>query len=137
MSDGSLIEFTERGVITVGKIQAGSVLDAVNVTQFGKEVVDHVLAHPELNLLLDFQSVEYLSSAVLTELLRINQACKDVGGGLRLCGLNKDIAKVFEITNLDRMFVIYGPVDDAVIRFARSLTIQAEEQAWSHVRKEP
>lgn len=137
MSDGSLIEFTERGVITIGKIQAGSVLDAVNVTQFGKEVVDFVSVHPEVNLLLDFQSVEYLSSAVLTELLRINQACKDVGGGLRLCGLNKDIAKVFEITNLDRMFVIYGPVDDAVMRYARSLTIQAEEQAWSHVQKEP
>ena len=137
MSDGSLIEFTERGAITIGRIKAGSVLDAVNVTQFGKEVLDYVAAHPELNLLLDFQSVEYLSSAVLTELLRVNQACKDVGGGMRLCGLNADIAKVFEITNLDRMFVIYGPVDDAVKRYARSLTIQAEEQAWSHVRKDP
>jgi anti-sigma B factor antagonist len=137
MSEGHLIEFTERGVITIGTVQAGSVLDAVNVTQFGKEVVDYVSTHPELNLLLDFKSVEYLSSAVLTELLRINEACKGVGGGMRLCGLNKDIAKVFEITNLDRMFVIYGPVDDAVVRYARSLTIQAEEQAWSHVRKKP
>ncbi len=136
MSDGSLIDFTERGVITIGKIQAGSVLDAVNVNQFGKEVLEFVATHPDLNLLLDFQSVEYLSSAVLTELLRINQACKEAGGGLRLCGLNADITKVFEITNLDRMFVIYGAVDDAVKRYARSLTIQAEEQAWSHVRKD-
>lgn len=137
MSDGPLVDFSERGVITIGKVRAGSVLDAVNVTQFGKDVLDYVSAHPDLNLLLDFQSVEYLSSAVLTELLRINQACKDNGGGMRLCGLNEDIAKVFEITNLDRMFIIYGALDDAVKRYARSLTIQAEEQAWSHVRKDP
>ena len=137
MSDARLVTFNERGVITIGTIQAGSVLDAVNVTQFGKEVLDYVSGHPGLNLLLDFHSVEYLSSAVLTELLRINQACKDVGGGLRLCALNKDISKVFEITNLDKMFVIYGAVDEAVLRYARSLAIQAEEQAWSHVRKDP
>jgi len=136
MSDGPLIEFSKSGVITVGTIQAGSVLDAANVTQFGKDVLGYVSTHPELNLLLDFQAVEYLSSAVLTELLRINQACKDVGGSFRLCGLNEDIAKVFEITNLDRLFVIYDAVDEAVKRYARSLTIQAEEQAWSHVRKD-
>ena len=137
MSDEALIRFTERGVITVGKIHVGSVLDAVNVSQFGKEALHYVSAHPGMNLLLDFETVEYLSSAVLTELLRINQACKDVDGGLRLCGLNDDISKVFEITNLDKMFVIYGPVDEAVMRFARSLAIQAEEDAWSHVRKDP
>ncbi|MCC6488082.1 MAG: STAS domain-containing protein [Candidatus Hydrogenedentes bacterium] len=136
MSDARLVAFTERGVITIGTIQAGSVLDAVNVTQFGKEVLDFVNTHAGVNLLLDFHSVEYLSSAVLTELLRINQACKDAGGGLRLCALNSDISKVFEITNLDKMFVIYGAVDEAVMRYARSLAIQAEEQAWSHVRKD-
>jgi len=137
MSEEPLVSFTERGVITVGTIQAGSVLDAVNVTQFGKEVLDYVSGHPGLNLLLNFHAVEYLSSAVLTELLRVNQACKDGDGGLRLCSLNEDIRKVFEITNLDKMFVIYGAVDEAAMRYARSLTIEAEEQAWSHVRKDP
>lgn len=136
MSDGALVEFSERGVITVGEIHAGSVLDAMNVSQFGAEVASHVKRNPGLKLLLDFHRVEYLSSAVLTELLRINQACKEVGGDLRLCALNADIHKVFEITNLDKLFTIYGPVDDAVIKFARALAIEAQEEAWTQVNKD-
>ncbi|MBX7256056.1 MAG: STAS domain-containing protein [Candidatus Hydrogenedentes bacterium] len=136
MSEQQLLRFEERGVITIGHIDAASVLDALNVTQFGKEVLEYATAHPGLNLLLDFQRVQYLSSTVLTELLRIHQVCKDSGGGLRLCGLNKDIQRVFEITNLDKMFTMYGALDDAILRYARSLTIEAEEQAWSHLTKD-
>lgn len=136
MSD-KLIEFDVRGAITIGRIEAGSVLDAMNVTQFGSQVGEYVKRNPGLRLLLDFGKVEYLSSAVLTELLRVNQACKAGGGDLKLCALNKDIAKVFEITNLDKMFTIYNsPADEAVVKYARSLTIEAEETAWSHVQKD-
>ncbi|NUM55128.1 MAG: STAS domain-containing protein [Candidatus Hydrogenedentes bacterium] len=137
MSDKPLVSFDVRGAITVGQIEAGSVLDAMNVSQFGAQVGDYVKRNPGLRLLLDFGRVEYLSSAVLTELLRINQACKADGGDLKLCSLNKDIAKVFEITNLDKLFTIYSaPADEAVIKYARSLTIEAEETAWSHVQKD-
>jgi len=136
MNEQLLLRFEERGAITIGHIDAASVLDVLNVTQFGKEALEYASTHPGLNLLLDFQKVQYLSSTVLTELLRINQACKETGGGLRLCGLNKDIQRVFEITNLDNMFTMYGALDEAVLRYARSLTIQAEEQAWSHLTKD-
>ena len=136
MSEQPLVRFEERGLITIGHIEAASVLDALNVSTFGEQVLQHVRKHPGGNLLLDFQRVKYLSSAVLTELLRASKACKDGGGELRLCGLNRDIHKVFEITNLDKMFTFYGPVDDAVIKFARSLSIQDKEEAWSHPEKE-
>lgn len=136
MSD-SLVKFDERGLITVGHIHATSVLDAMNVSQFGQEVIGYVKQHAGLHLLLDFGRVEYLSSAVLTELLRISQACKEVGGSLRLCCLSNDIRKVFEITNLDRMFTIYsGSTDDAVIKYARSLAVEAEEEAWGQVSRD-
>ncbi len=137
VSDSTLVEFEVRGAITVGVIKAGSVLDAMNVSQFGAQVGSYVRENSGLRLLLDFHLVEYLSSAVLTELLRINQACKEGGGELRLTALNADIKKVFEITNLDKMFTIYpGPMEDALIKFARSLSIAAEETAWSHVTKD-
>jgi anti-anti-sigma factor len=131
MSEQLLVRFEERGLISIGHIEASSVLDALNVNKFGELVLDHVRKHPGVYFLLDFQRVQYLSSAVLTELLRTSQACKEGGGELRLCGLNKDILKVFQITNLDKMFTIYGQVDDAVIKFARSLSIQVKEEAWS------
>ncbi|MCP4642884.1 MAG: STAS domain-containing protein [bacterium] len=136
MSDEPLVSFEERGAITVGCIEAGSVLDAMNVTQIGAEILAYVRAHAGLNLLLNFERVTYLSSAVLTELLKVDQECKAVSGTLRLCSLNKDIRKVFQITNLDKHFVIYDSVDTGIKRHLRSLDVQAQESAWDKVSRD-
>tara|TARA_R110001592_G_scaffold203861_3_gene453770 strand:+ start:219 stop:632 length:414 start_codon:yes stop_codon:yes gene_type:complete len=129
-----IVEFTEDGPVIVGTIRTSSVLSAINVAEFGNEVVAYVEARPKLNLLLNFEHVDYLSSAVLTELLRVNKAIESVEGKLRLCSLSKVILEVFQITNLDKMFTIFNEdTDGAVRRFRRALEIQAEEAAW----KEP
>ena len=85
--------------------------------------------------MLDFANVDYLSSAVLTELLRVNQAIQNAGGNLRLCGLKNDVRKVFEITNLDKVFTIYGESTQALKRFERSLDVAEQEDAWSRLAK--
>lgn len=131
MSDESLLDFEQQGRITVGTIHSASVLDALNVTEFGQEAVVYVKKHRGVNLLLNFERVGYLSSAVLTELLRIKEAAEGNGGGLRLCALNDDIRKVFEITNLDKVFVIYEDCEAAVKRYERSLDVEDQEKAWT------
>lgn len=130
MPQEPLVSFEERPPITVGLILSSSVLDALNISRFGAQVFGYVQGRPGINLLLSFERVNYLSSAVLTELLRINDAVQEADGRLRLCGLNPDIRKVFEITNLDRIFVIYGAADEAVDRFGRALQIEEKEESW-------
>lgn len=127
-----IVDFVEEGRIVIGTVRTSSVLSTINVAEFGNEVIAYVDAHPKLNLLLNFENVDYLSSAVLTELLRINKSIEGASGQLRLCGVSKVILEVFQITNLDKMFVIYH--DDAaggVRRFQRSLDVAAEEAAWN------
>lgn len=136
MNDASLVSFETVDNITVGRVGAASVLDAVNVTQFGNEVLEFVKNREGINLMLDFAAVDYLSSAVLTELLRINQAVQDMGGNLRLCGLKGEVRKVFEITNLDKVFTIYGDYQQALKRFERSLDVAEQESAWSRLAKD-
>jgi anti-sigma B factor antagonist len=136
MSEASdqIVEFVEEGSVIVGTIRTSSVLSAINVAEFGNEVVAYVEARPEINLLLNFEHVDYLSSAVLTELLRVNKAIEGVGGKLRLCSLSKVIFEVFQITNLDKMFTIFHEdLDGGLRRFQRALDIQAQDAAW----KEP
>ena len=135
MAEASFLTFEERGPVTVGRIEAASVLDALNVSEFGGELLRFVRNHAGVNLLLDFERVDYLSSAVLTELLKVHQACADSGGGLRLCSLNPDIRKVFEITNLDQHFVIYEDLDGGMGRFLRSLDLAKEDQTWDDLSK--
>lgn len=127
------IKFSEHGRVTVGTVCESNMLDALNVTEFGNEVLEYVKDKQGLNLLLNFENVDYMSSAALTELLRINETVRRNGGSVRLCGLTKDIRKVFQITNLEKLFVIHedDSLDKAIKRFERSLAIAAEEEAWS------
>lgn len=133
MSEQPILEFEQDGPITVARITAASVLDAVNVSQLGADVLAYVKEHPKVKLLLDFDQVDYLSSAVLTELLRINKAVAESKGHFRLCSLNRDIRKVFEITNLDNLFTIYADCPGGVAKFKRSLDIEAQDAAWGDV----
>lgn len=128
-----LITFDDNGAITVGTIVSTSVLDMTNVSAFSEQVIDYCMGRPGIHLLLDFSNVTFLASSALTELLRIDAALKTIGGSVRLCSLTPDIRNVFEITNLNTLFVIHedDTVEKARARFERSLAVAAEEDAWS------
>lgn len=132
-SQTPLLNFEDRGRITVATIVSTNMLDGANVPDFGKEILAFVSEHPNANILLNFQNVIYMSSAALTELLRVNQVLREGGGSVRLCGLTDTIRNVFEITNLEKLFMIHDDddVEGAFRRFDRALSIAAEEQAWS------
>jgi anti-anti-sigma factor len=137
MSDEPMVLFEELDGFTVGTIQAGKVLDTLNVTDFGEVVLRRAKAHPGMRLILDFSQVHYLSSAVLTELLRIKDAVEESGGGLRLCSLRDDIRQVFAITNLDQVLSIDHDVAESHKRFARALEVAAESEAWQRLQPDP
>jgi len=129
----ALVEFRPGDRVTVGTIEGTSVLDGMNVSDFGNRVLQYVKDKPELHLLLNFENITYMSSAGLTELLRINEALQTTSGSVRLCNLTGDIRKVFQITNLDQMFAIHEDenVESAVRRYERSLRVAADEDAWA------
>ncbi len=130
-SEGALLTFEKRGRIHVGTIHAARMLSTINAAEFGAQTMEYVTKNPGLNLLLNFEHVDYLSSVVLTELLKINRLIKETHGKLRLCGVAPSIQEIFEITNLDKVFVIHSDTVDADLRrFERALDIAAEAEAW-------
>lgn len=137
-NDEPVVTYNERDGIVVGTVFATSMLDALNVTEFGNEVVNYLNEHPSTRLMLNFENVDYLSSAALTELLRINEAAVSGGGSVRLCGLSPDIYKVFKITNLDKLFAVEESesVDHAIRRFKRAMAIAQEEDEWDRKHQE-
>lgn len=128
-----LITFETKGAITVGTITGTNVLDGLHTDTFGREVIEYVSSKPGLNLLLDFRNITYLSSAALTELLRIREVLHKGKGTFRLCCLSCDIQRVFRITNLEKLFHIHGEEDtaEAIARYQRALEIAVKERAWA------
>ncbi len=127
-----MMEFTQKGRITLGTVRTESVLSTNNVSAFGRELTEHIGKQPNMNLLLNLEHVGYLSSAVLTELLRAHKTISENGGRMRICGVSPTIHEVFQITNLDRVFSVHQEgVDIDLPRFERALDIDEEDRAWT------
>ena len=128
-----LVRFQSSNQVTVGTIEGATVLDGMNVTDFGDDVIEYIKDKPGLHLLLNFNNITYMSSAGLTELLRIHHALGESKGSIRLCNLSGEIHKVFKITNLDQLFNAQGSedVESAMRRYERSLAVAADEDAWA------
>jgi anti-sigma B factor antagonist len=57
--------------------------------------------------LLNFTGVEFLSSAALNKLIILDKKVKAHRGRLKMCGVRPEIAEIFTITRLDRLFDIH------------------------------
>jgi anti-anti-sigma factor len=56
------------------------------------------------DIVLDFQSVAFVNSSNMSQLLHLRQVATAAGGRVCLCGLNDSVRSVLEITRLDRLF---------------------------------
>lgn len=135
MAQAEIVTFKRKDGVIVGTINLPSMLDALDVSDFGSQVVDFVKAHEGLNLLLNFEKVDFLSSSTLTELIRISKLVEQKRGRIRLCGVTPDIRRVFEITKLDQLFTIEeGNLKATIQKFARAIEVQNQEQNWQERR---
>jgi anti-sigma B factor antagonist len=75
-------------------------LDELNTQAFGDELVALTESLAARKLLLDFSSVEYLSSMALGTLIGLHKRLLAVGGQLLIGHVNSQIYEIFEITKL-------------------------------------
>jgi len=66
------------------------------------------------NMILDLSSAEYIDSSGLSSILVANRLCNNVNGYLVLTGLNPNVQKMLEISQLLDKLHIAENVDDAV-----------------------
>ncbi|MGE0757733.1 MAG: STAS domain-containing protein [Pirellulaceae bacterium] len=100
------LEVTEVGEVTVVKFHDRKILDAAAIEQLGGELFALVENEHRKNLLLNFSGVEFLSSAALNKLIILDKKVKTNGGRLKMCQVRPEIAEIFSITRLDKLFDI-------------------------------
>ncbi len=67
-----------------------------------------------LQLIISFDKVEYLSSTMLSVLVRINAAVDQQKGKVVLANLDPELMKVFTLMKLDKKMKICKTTDDAL-----------------------
>jgi anti-anti-sigma factor len=76
-------------------------------------LANQALAKPPA-VVLEFSGVRYINSSNLSKLLRLRKRLIVENGKLVLCGMSPQVASVFQVTGLDKVFLFAGDVDGAV-----------------------
>ena len=71
---------------------------------------------PSKKIVVDLEKVSYVDSSGLATLVEMLKRTKLQGGSLSLSGLSDKVRSLFEITKLDKLFVVTRTQDEAVSR---------------------
>ena len=71
---------------------------------------------PLKKIVVDLEKVNYIDSSGLATLVEILKKTKMQGGALGLSGLSDKVKSLFEITKLDKLFMVLQTQDEAVNR---------------------
>jgi anti-sigma B factor antagonist len=117
MSGYRRLEVNEVGDVTVVRFRDHKIVEDVNIQELGQEMFHLVEKDRRGKLLLNFSSVEFLSSAALGKLITLDKRVKAHGGLLKLSNIRPEIFEVFAITKLNRLFDIKEDEADALAAF--------------------
>ena len=117
MSTHRRITVTDNGGVSVIRFVDKKIVDSGSIEQLGEELNSLVTVSKLDTILLNFDGVEFMSSAALNKLISLNAKVKAVAGRLKLCGLRAEIKEVFTITRLDRVFDLRKTEADAIAAF--------------------
>jgi anti-sigma B factor antagonist len=106
---------SKDGILTI-YLLVPRLLDQERLEELSKEVFATLDKTTEDLVILDFQKVQSMSSAMLGKLVLIEKKCKELKVKLKLCSIDPEIRKVFKITRLDKLFDIES--DEAAARKA-------------------
>jgi len=82
-----------------------------------KDLIQAAVDRGERRILVDFSGTGYIDSSGLGALVAIAKRVREVGGELRLSGLNEDLRSLFELTKLDTLFSIADTPQQALADF--------------------
>lgn len=117
MTDRRRTVVAKIGELATVRFSDKKIVDSANIEEMGNEMTALVDKEHMKHILLNFDGVDFLSSAALNKLILLDKKVKQVGGVLRLCNLKAEIMEVFTITRLNRVFDIRKTEGDALKAF--------------------
>jgi anti-sigma B factor antagonist len=103
--------------VTIANFEHPSMLDAAQIQAIGEQLYKLVDVKYCKRLVLDFSKVQFMSSSALGVLINLRNKSVAIKGSLVICGLRKDLMKVFEITKLNKLFTFCANEDEALATF--------------------
>lgn len=109
------VEYGEK--VTIVTFTDEKILEERDIAELADSLNGVIEQADKINLVLDFSTVKFLSSAVLGLLIRVSKKVYEREGQLRLCNISPRIYEIFKITRLTKIFDIYPDRDAALASF--------------------
>lgn len=103
--------------VTVVTFMDSSLLDSAVIETVANDLFHLVDNQNKQKIILDFSSVRLLSSQILGVLTSLNRKCDEIKASLALCGVRKELMRVFTLTGLDKLLQFYPKDADALAAF--------------------
>ena len=114
-----MLQLESFGDIGIVRFATSRVLDGSNVEELGEEFTHIVKVLYATKLIVNFEKVKYMSSAVLGKLITLNKMIGEEKGKLRFCGIDPSVMEIFKIMKLDKLFKIHDTEEKAVESFGK------------------
>lgn len=101
---------------TVAVVVVAGEVDAASAPGL-REQFDDLLAEGQQNFVIDLAGVGFMDSSGLASLVQLFKRVRIGHGDVRLCGLQPEVSRVFELTRLDRVFDVFPDRAGAVASF--------------------
>lgn len=111
------LQVEQIGEVTVAKFTARHLLDEEKMQTLGKQLrgLGEEVGHRPL--VLNFGTVERLSTELLGKLVALQRKVQQKGGRLALCAINPQVFEVFKILKLPQVLTIYADEQEALQQF--------------------
>jgi anti-sigma B factor antagonist len=111
------LSVTQQKDVRVIEFTNNRILDEANIAEIGTGLGALIEERNNPKLLLDFATVDHLSSAALGMLINADKKIKQKNGQLRLANIKPQIFEVFVITKLNKLFKILPNREEALASF--------------------
>ena len=111
------LDVSEVGDVSVVRFMDRKLVESGNIQEVAQELFGLVEKEQRKNLLLDFSTLDFLSSEALGKLISLDRLVKRQQGKLKLSNIRPEIYEVFTITKLNRVFDIRDNEAEALAAF--------------------
>ena len=110
------MKITSSTVESISVLRFEGNLD-MNTAKGAQESADKVIDGGALKIIINFDKVNFVSSAGLRVLLYTAKRMKHAEGELSICGLNDSVQEIFKITGFDKIFNVLTDEIEALASF--------------------
>ena len=111
------LDVSDRGDVSVVRFMDRKLVESENILAVAQELTDLVEREKRKNLLLNFSTLDFLSSEALGKLITLERLVKRHQGQLKLSNIRPEIFEVFTMTKLNRVFDIRDDEAEALAAF--------------------